>query len=73
MVDCDTDLLTGTGILFDTMTQRALINASARAISAYRSVHLRALLTRVMRQDLAWDRSAHRHLQIYRHVATVQP
>ncbi len=70
IVDCDSELHTGTGILFHSMTQRALVSASARAVAAYRSSNWRRLLTRTMRQDLAWDRSARRHVQIYRQVAS---
>lgn len=68
VVDCDAELKTGTGILFDTMTQRALVSTMGRAVLAYRSERFPRLVSRVMRQDLAWDRSARRHEQIYRRV-----
>lgn len=68
LVDLDAELRTGTGILYDAMTQRALVSASARAVAAYRSPLWTKLISRVMRQDLAWDRSARRHSQLYRRV-----
>jgi len=69
VVDADAELKTGTGILFDTMNQRALTSAVGRAVGAYRSEGWKKLLSRVMRQDTAWDRSARRHLQVYRTAA----
>lgn len=71
VVDLDAELRTGTGLLFDAMTQRALTTASARAVAAYRSTEWKKLLSRVMRQDLAWDRSARRHVQIYERLGNV--
>jgi starch synthase len=68
VVDCDAELRTGTGLVYAAMTQRALLGAAGRALAAYRSANFSALLSRVMRQDLAWDRSARRHEQIYRNV-----
>lgn len=70
VVDADAELRTGTGILFDSMTQRALVSAVARAISAYRSEGFLKLLGRVMRQDLGWERAARRHIQLYRGAAS---
>lgn len=72
VVDCDAELKTGTGIVFESMTQRALINATTRAVAAFRSDRFRSLISRVMRQDLAWDRSARRHEQIYRNIVNAQ-
>lgn len=70
VVDADAELRTGTGIVFESMTQRALVSALARAISAYRSEGFLKLLSRVMRQDLGWDRAARRHTQLYRGAAS---
>lgn len=72
VVDCDAELSTGTGLLFNSMTQRSLIAASGRAVAAYRCAGFRKLLTRVMRQDLAWDRSARRHVQLYRQASAAR-
>ncbi len=66
VVDCDAELETGTGFVFDRMTQRALIGAVQRAIAAYASPAWPRLVRRVMRLDLAWDRAARRYLQVYR-------
>lgn len=66
VVDADAELRTGTGLLYDLMTQRALTAALGRAVSAFRNEAFPSLLRRVMRQDQAWDRAARRHLQIYR-------
>lgn len=69
VVDADADLKTGTGFLFDSLTQRGVLGALGRAVTAFRSPHYLKLLSRVMRQDLAWDRPARRHLQLYRQAA----
>jgi starch synthase len=66
VVDCDAELETGTGFLFDAMTQRALAGAVARALAAYGSPRFPLLVRRIARQDLGWDRAARRYAQIYR-------
>ncbi len=70
IVDADAELLTGTGIIFESMTQRAVVSAIARSIAAYRSDSFVGFLKRVLRQDLGWDRAARRHLQLYRSAAS---
>lgn len=70
VVDCDSELHTGTGLLFESVTQRNLVSVSARITSAYRSEGYLRLLSRVMRQDLGWERAARRHVQIYRQTLT---
>ncbi len=65
VVDCDPELDTGNGFLFDSMTQRCVQTAVARAVRAYRAPAYGRLLSRVMRRDLAWDRAARRHIQVY--------
>lgn len=66
VVDCDAELETGTGFLFDTATQRDLAGAVARAVAAYGSPRFPDLMRRVARQDLGWDRPARRYAQLYR-------
>jgi starch synthase len=66
VVDCDAELATGTGFLFDAMTQRALAGAVSRALAAYGSAQFPLLVRRIARQDLGWDRAARRYAQIYR-------
>ena len=65
LVDCDLELETGNALLYETMTQRALQTVIARAVRAYRSPRWPKLLSRVMRRELAWDRAARRHVQVY--------
>lgn len=72
VVDADAELSTGTGVVFESMTQRALVSAVARAIAAYRSERFVGLLNRVMRQDMGWDRAARRHIQLYRGAASAR-
>jgi starch synthase len=69
LVDCDGELATGTGIVFESMTQRALQTALARALRAYNRPNFHSMVARVMRRDLAWDRAARRHAQVYSQLA----
>jgi starch synthase len=66
VVDCDASLETGTGFLFDSMTQKELLGAMGRALSAYGTPAWPRLVRRVMRLDHGWDRPARRYLQVYR-------
>jgi starch synthase len=66
VVDCDAELETGTGILFDDATPDALAGAVARGLAAYASPRWPALRRRVMRLDLSWDRPARRYVQVYK-------
>jgi len=66
VVDCDSSFETGTGFLFDAMTQKELLGAATRALSAYLSPAWPRLVRRVMRLDHNWDRPARRYLQVYR-------
>jgi starch synthase len=73
VVDCDAQLETGTGFLFDAFNQRSLVAALQRGLSAYVHPRWPDLVRRVMRQDLSWDRAARRYLQVYRHVLSSMP
>jgi starch synthase len=66
LVDCDAELATGTGFLFDSAEASALVGASARAFAAYGSPGHTRLRRRVMRVDVSWDRVARRYAQLYR-------
>lgn len=66
VVDTDADLETGTGLLFDLATSRVLVSAVGRAVAAYSHPQWLRWVRRGMRQDVAWDRPARRHVQIYR-------
>lgn len=69
VIDADAELATGTGILFDSFSQRGVLAGLGRAVTAFRHPTWTKLLSRVLRQDLAWDRPARRHLQVYRQAA----
>jgi len=64
IVDCDAQLETGTGFLFESMAQLAA--TVQRAISAYRSDGWPRLPRRVALLDLSWDRVAQRFQKLYR-------
>lgn len=66
LVDCDAQLRTGTGFLYEPSTPQALSAAVARAVAAFRSGNWGQLRRRAMRADLGWDRPARRFLQVYR-------
>jgi starch synthase len=66
LVDCDAELETGTGFLFDTADAASLVGATTRALSAYGSPGHARLRRRVMRLDVSWERVARRYAQLYR-------
>jgi len=68
IVDCDAELETGTGFLYDKPTATALVGAVQRAVAAMTSPRFGALRRRVMRLDLGWDRPARRYANLYRSV-----
>ena len=70
LVDCDAELETGTGFLFDSLDIQGLLGASARALAAYGSPGHARLRRRVMRLDVSWERVARRYAQLYRKAAS---
>jgi starch synthase len=66
IVDCDAQLETGTGFLFEEATTEALLGATERAIAARRLARWPALVRRAMRLDRGWERPARRYEQLYR-------
>ncbi len=70
IVDCDAELATGSGFLFDDVTTTELVGAAARAFSAYGSPGHARLRRRVMRLDVSWERVARRYAQLYRRAAS---
>jgi starch synthase len=66
LVDCDAELETGTGFLFETAETSALLGCATRALAAYGSPGHARLRRRVMRQDVSWERVARRYAQLYR-------
>lgn len=69
IVDCDAELETGSGFLFDKPTAAALLGGVQRALAAMGSPRWGALRRRVMRLDLGWDRPARRYAHVYRAAA----
>jgi starch synthase len=70
IVDCDANLDTGSGFLFDKPTATALVGAVQRAVAAVSHPRWSALRRRVMRLDLGWDRPARRYAHVYRSILT---
>jgi starch synthase len=70
IVDCDSQLETGTGFLFDEPTADALLAATQRAIAARMLPQWAALVRRSMRLDRGWERPARRYEQLYRSVSS---
>lgn len=68
VVDADAELATGTGFLYDSGSEEALLGALERALSAYTHPQFPRFRRRVMRRDLGWDRPARRYVQLYRRV-----
>jgi starch synthase len=66
VVDCDAELTTGTGVLFDGLSADALVGAVQRAVSLLMSPGKGKLVKRIMRRDWGWDRPARRYLHVYR-------
>jgi starch synthase len=66
IVDCDAQLETGTGFLFDEPTVDALVGATLRAVAARSHARWPQLVRRVMRLDRGWERPARRYEQLYR-------
>ena len=66
VVDCDAQLSSGTGFLFDTPSASSMMGAVARGLSAYQSSDWDRLVKRVMGLDGSWDRPARRYAQLYR-------
>lgn len=65
VIDCDAQLISGTGILVEAPTQRGVASGVGRAVAAFRATRFDELRKRVMRQDASWDRSSRQLLQLY--------
>jgi starch synthase len=66
VIDCDPELATGTGFLFEEASGEGLYGAMARAITAFaRRTAFAKVVRRVMRNDWSWDRSARRYQSVY--------
>jgi len=69
VVDCDVDLETGTGFLFEHDTADDLLAAVERGVAARAHPAWTGLRRRVMRLDRGWERPARRYDQLYRSLA----
>jgi starch synthase len=70
IVDCDAQLETGTGFVFEAAKPEALAAAVTRALAAYAiPERFDPLRRRVMRLDLSWERSARRYEYLYKALA----
>ncbi|MGH7282057.1 MAG: glycogen synthase [Polyangiaceae bacterium] len=70
VVDADAKLETGTGFLFGEPTSDALTGALLRGVAARGLPGWPALVRRMMRLDLGWERPARRYEQLYRSLTT---
>lgn len=70
VVDCDAQLLSGTGFLWDENHADAMLAALQRGLAAFaHGPQFRALQHRVMTIDHSWDRSARLYERLYRSAA----
>ncbi len=70
VVDCDAQLETGTGFLFEGASEVELLGALERAIAARAHARWPALVRRVMRLDRGWERPARRYEQLFRSLSS---
>ncbi|NOY92669.1 MAG: glycogen synthase [Deltaproteobacteria bacterium] len=66
VIDCDAQLETGTGFLFDEDSSDALLGATQRAVSAFMHADFDDLRRRVMRLDHSWERTGRVYTLLYR-------
>ncbi len=68
VVELDAQRDTGNGFLFEDITADALLSAVGRAVEVYRSVPdaWKRMMVRGMTQDLSWESSAAKYLELYR-------
>jgi len=66
VIDCDAQLETGTGFLFDEDLSDALLSATQRAVSACMNADFDGLRRRVMRLDHSWERTGRVFALLYR-------
>lgn len=69
VVDCDVDLETGTGFLYDEATPDALLGAVSRGLAACGSPAWPRLTRRILRLDLSWESPARRYLKVYKNAS----
>jgi len=69
VVDCDVDLETGTGFLYNEPTVEALLGAVTRGLAACGSPAWPRLTRRLLRLDLSWESPARRYLKVYKNAS----
>jgi starch synthase len=70
VIDCDPELKTGTGFVFDEATAEDLLAALQRATAGFtKGKAFRQLRHRVIRIDHSWERSARLYERLYRDLA----
>jgi starch synthase len=69
VVDCDVDLETGTGFLYNEATPDALLGAVSRGLAACGSAAWPRLTRRLLRLDLSWESPARRYLKVYKNAS----
>jgi starch synthase len=69
VVDCDAELLTGNGFVFEAATTEDMLAATQRAVAAFSDKKaFEGLRKRVMKLDVSWERSARRYEYAYREI-----
>jgi starch synthase len=67
VVDCDAELVTGNGFVFEQADPEELLAVAQRALAAFaRRAAFDALRRRVMKQDVSWERAARRYEYVYK-------
>jgi starch synthase len=69
VVDCDSEMETGTGFLYSEPTSEALFGAVTRALAACRHPAWPRLTRRLLRLDLSWESPARRYLKVYKNAS----
>lgn len=67
VVDCDAELVTGNGFVFEQADPEELLAVTQRALAAFaKRKAFDALRRRVMKQDVSWERAARRYEYAYK-------
>jgi starch synthase len=67
IVDCDAELVTGNGFVFEHADPEELLAVTQRALAAFaKRKPFDALRRRVMKQDVSWERAARRYEYVYK-------
>ncbi|QQR89979.1 MAG: glycogen/starch synthase [Myxococcales bacterium] len=73
VLDCDTELRSGSSFLFSTTHNDDVLKTLQRALAAYSQKKLFLdLQHNIMKTDLSWDRSARHYAQLYKELASAE-